>query len=131
MAAAIGRLQPGGTTEATAPAICRELWGLMAVDLSIVAAFGSEEGATILGTDAPENFLLSAGYRLPSSRAAYLMQRASLGPWAERWRERPEDGPYGAAMTASGVQSFAYAPIKRPPLRRTPRRDSELVVADP
>ena len=83
MAAAIGRLQPGGTTEATARAICRELRGLMAVDLSIVAAvaaFDSEGGATILATNAPENLRLSAGYRLPSSRAAYLMERASLGP---------------------------------------------------
>jgi PAS domain S-box-containing protein len=115
MAPAIGRLQPGGTTEATARAICRELRGLMAVDLSIVAAvaaFGSEGGATILATDAPENLRLSAGYRLPSSRSAYLMERASLGPWAERWHERPEDGPYGAAMTASGVRSFSYAPIR-------------------
>ena len=40
------------------------------------------------------------------------MERASLGSWAERWRERPEDGPYGAAMTASGVRSFSYAPIR-------------------
>jgi PAS domain S-box-containing protein len=111
VAAGIGRLDPGGTAAATAHAICRELRSLREVDLAIVFVFDAEGDATVLAIDAPENFFLSAGVKLPPARAAYLIRRASLGPWAERWQERPEDGLYGKAMTAYGVQSVSYAPI--------------------
>ncbi|HVB54293.1 MAG TPA: EAL domain-containing protein [Candidatus Acidoferrales bacterium] len=112
VAAALGRLQPGGSTAETGLAICRQLRGLMAVDLAIVATFDTDGGATILSIDGPEHFMLTVGSRLPSSRASYLIERAKLGPWAERWWARPEDGEYGSAMSAAGVQGFSYAPIR-------------------
>jgi PAS domain S-box-containing protein len=115
VAAGIGRLDLGGTAAATAHAICRELRSLREVDLAILFVFDAEGDATVLAIDAPENFFLSVGVKLPSARAGYLIERASHGPWAEHWRERPEDGLYGKAMTASGVQSLSYAPIRYGP----------------
>jgi PAS domain S-box-containing protein len=115
VAAGIGRLERGRTAAATADSICRQLRRLMTVGLAFVAVFDSEGDATILAIDAPGNFFLSAGIRLPRARARYLIELASLGPWAERWHERPEDGLYGKAMTAFGVQSFSYAPIRYGP----------------
>jgi EAL domain-containing protein (putative c-di-GMP-specific phosphodiesterase class I) len=36
------------------------------------------------------------------------------GPWIENWYPRPEDGTYGAQMTATGLRSVAYAPVHGP-----------------
>jgi len=109
--AAIGRLEQGSTTAATALAICRELRSLSGVDVSAVIVFDSDQDATVLGIEGPDNFFLSAGARFPSSRASYLIQRARLGPWAERWLQRSQDGRYGSEMTTAGMQSSVYAPI--------------------
>jgi PAS domain S-box-containing protein len=111
VAAGIGRLDPGGTAATTAHAICRELRNLNEVDLAILFTFDADSDATVLAIDAPDNFFLSAGDHLPRARAGYLIQRARLGPWAERWQERSQDGLYGRAMTLAGAQSFSCAPI--------------------
>ncbi len=40
------------------------------------------------------------------------MERAARGPWSETWQARPEDGAYGEAITASGLHTAVYAPLK-------------------
>ncbi|MGA2872422.1 MAG: bifunctional diguanylate cyclase/phosphodiesterase, partial [Candidatus Dormibacteria bacterium] len=112
VASAIGRLERGGTAAATAESICRQLRRLTGVSVAIMTVFDSEGKATVLAVDGPENFFLSAGMRLPRARACFLVERASHGPWAESWREHSGDGLYGKAMTASGMQSFSYAPVR-------------------
>jgi len=112
VAAAIARLQPGESTEATARAICGELRGLNSVDFGVVVVFTAEGGATVLALDAPKSLPLSAGEHLPSARAAYLIERSAMGPWVERWQQRVEDGPYGEAMTHANMQAASYAPIR-------------------
>lgn len=112
VAAAIARLQPGESTEETARAICGELRGLNSVDFSLVVIFTAEGGATALAVDAPKGLPITAGQHLPRARAAYLIERASMGPWVERWHQRPEDGEYGEAMTLANVQAASYAPIR-------------------
>jgi PAS domain S-box-containing protein len=115
VAAAIARLQPGESTEATAQAICGELRGLNSVDFSVVVVFTAEGGAKVLALDAPQGLPVLAGQQLPSARAAYLIERSAMGPWVERWRQRPEDGAYGEAMTLANVQAASYAPIRYGP----------------
>lgn len=112
VAAAISRLQPGESSEATARSLCGELRGLNGVDFSVLVAFGAKGTATVLAIDAPKSLPVSAGEFLPSARAAYLIERSAMGPWVERWRQRVEDGPYGAAMTRANVQAASYAPIR-------------------
>jgi len=112
VAAAIARLQPGESTEATAQAICGELRGLNGVDFSLVLVFTAEGGATVLALDAPRRLPLSVGEQLPSARSQYLIERSAMGPWVERWHQRLEDGAYGEAMTRANVQAASYAPIR-------------------
>ncbi|MFZ0169625.1 MAG: EAL domain-containing protein [Candidatus Dormiibacterota bacterium] len=111
VAGAIARLRPRDTADETAEAICGELCGLDGADFSVLVVFTSDGGATALAVRARGSFPMSAGDQLPSSRAAYLIERAAEGPWAERWRQRMEDGPYGERFTRANVQSVAYAPI--------------------
>lgn len=112
VAAALGRLQPGGTAEATAATICRELHALRGVDVAVVITFGPAGEATVLAVDAPTTFPMATGDRLPAARAAYLAERALTGPWAEHWQPRAEDGVYARTMTKAGVRGAAYAPIR-------------------
>jgi PAS domain S-box-containing protein len=111
VAGAIARLRPRESTEETARAICTELCGLDGADFSVLMVFTAGGEASVLAVMARDTLPLSVGDQLPSARAAYLIGRASMGPWAERWRQRPEDGAYGEALTLAHVQSVSYAPI--------------------
>jgi PAS domain S-box-containing protein len=108
----IARLQPGGSTEETALAICRELRGLRGVDLALVVAFSVSGETTVLASDAPEEIREDLLAPTPSVRSAYLRKRASMGPWVELWKERLEDGGYGPSLSKAGLQSISYAPIR-------------------
>lgn len=112
VAAAMSRLQPGGSVQETAQAICRELRGLNGVDFSVVVVFKADGDATILAIDAPKSFPVRQGQQLPAPRAQYLIERTATGPWAERWSQRVEDGDYGRQMTHAGLQGSSYAPIR-------------------
>ena len=58
--------------------------------------------------------MLAAGSLVPSVPARRLAERAGTGPWSEIWRARPTDGLYGQAISASGLHSAVYAPLKGP-----------------
>jgi PAS domain S-box-containing protein len=106
----LAKLSPRGTPEATSAEICRRLTDLPGIEVASIFAF-DDDGASILALDATTGHPSGVGDRLPVARAAYLRQRAGLGPWAERWRTRPEDGEYGRLVEASGLQASAYGPI--------------------
>ena len=110
----IARLQPGGSTEETALAVCTELRGLRGVDFALVVAFGVDGETTVLACDAPGEIRKRLLASTPPTRTAYLRERAAKGPWLERWRERVEDGSYGSPLTAAGLHSVSYAPIRYP-----------------
>ena len=112
VAAALARLQPKPSAAETAADICGELSGLPGVDVAAIISFQDPTHALALGVVAPTGFPLAAGQELPPSRAAYLHERAALGPWAEAFRPRAADGAYGAAMASLGVRANAYAPIR-------------------
>lgn len=111
-AAALGRLQPGPTATATAADICDELLALPGFDVATVFDFAGPASAIALAHGGPGGTPVAIGRPIPAARARYLYERASLGPWAEAWRARPEDGPYGTAMAATGMKAAAYAPIR-------------------
>jgi PAS domain S-box-containing protein len=111
-AAALARLQPGPTAEATAADICDELLALPGFDVAAIFDFRGPRRAVTLAAGGPDGMPVSAGRPLPGARAGYLYQRAQQGPWAEMWRPREEDGDYGQAMAVVGVKAVAYAPVR-------------------
>ena len=112
VAAALSRLQPAATAEATAAEICDELFGLPGVDVASIVNFVGPEQATPLALRGPDGLPATPGRRLPAARAAYLYGRAVQGPWAERFAPRPEDGLYGQLSALTGLRAMAYAPIR-------------------
>ena len=110
--AALARIRPLATAEATAAVICDELLGLPGIELAGVIGFQGPEQAVPLAAGGPDGVPFATGRPLPRARAAYLHERAGQGPWAEVFRPRREDGPYGRAMAAIGVRAIAYAPIR-------------------
>ncbi len=112
VAAALARLQPKPSAAETAADICSALSSLPGVDVAAIINFQDPTHALALGVVAPAGFPLVAGQELPPSRAAYLHERAALGPWAEAFQPRAADGAYGAAMASIGVRANAYAPIR-------------------
>ncbi len=112
VAAALARLQPAGSVEATAAEICGELLGLPGVSVAVIFDLLSPGAALTLAAAGAEGLPIAAGRTLPAARAAHLHQLASKGPWAEAWRARPEDGEYGRQIEAAGVKAVAYAPIR-------------------
>lgn len=110
--AALGRIQPGESPEATAADICDELMGLAGIDLAAVINLLDPKRAVPLAVSGPDGMPLAPGRPLPAARASYLYGRATQGPWAEVWRPRPEDGAFGQAVADLGVRAIAYAPIR-------------------
>lgn len=112
VAAALARLQPAGSADRTAGAICDELLGLPGVDIAMTLNFPAPAHAVPLAVRGPDGMPIAAGRALPGARAAYLYERACQGPWAEAWVPRPADGAYGQALADVGIRAAAYAPIR-------------------
>ena len=112
VAAALARLRPGSSAEATAAAICDELLGLPGIDAAMIVKFFDPERAVPLAVSGPDGLPMAPGRPLPAARVRYLYERAAQGPWAELWRPRPADGSYGQMMAELGIRAVAYAPIR-------------------
>lgn len=112
VAAALSRLRPGGSAEATAAAICDELAGVPGVDIAAIVTFQDPGRGITLAVTGPDGLPAAPGRPLPVARARYLYERASQGPWAEAWRARPEDGSHGRRLAEVGLIAAAYAPIR-------------------
>lgn len=108
----IARLQPGGSPEETALAICKEIRALRGVDLALVVAFSADGETRVLACEAPEKLREDLLAPTPPVRSAYLRKRAAMGPWMERWNERLEDGGYGTSLKKAGLHSVSYAPLR-------------------
>lgn len=107
--ASIGRLERRDTIEATAAVIVNELMRLPGIDLAGVLALRGND-LVALALTGPASFPLRTGATVPGARADHLIARGRVGPWSERWTPDPAFGPYGQAMTVSGVVGQAYAP---------------------
>jgi PAS domain S-box-containing protein len=112
VAAALARLRPAGSAEATAADICTALLGLPGIDAAMIVNFLDPQRAVPLAVSGPDGLPMARGRPLPVARARYLYERAGQGPWAEAWQPRPADGVYGQMMAELGIRAVAYAPIR-------------------
>lgn len=103
------RLTPGGTLEATAELICRQVGSLSDISVTVLIIFDADGSAVPLASVAPEATDI-APRRLTPSRSRYLRDRAAAGPWVEWWAEDPSH-PYNAQMVSLGIRAIAYAPV--------------------
>jgi EAL domain-containing protein (putative c-di-GMP-specific phosphodiesterase class I) len=111
LSAALARLEPGPTLEATATVICEELLGLPGIDAAAVINFLGPERAVPLAVLGADGMPLAAGRPLPALRAAYLYERAANGPWADVLQER-SDYTFHEELARVGLLASAYAPIR-------------------
>jgi len=109
--AALERIDPEGTPEAIAAAACHEILRLAGIDSAWAVGLGSDHGR-LLAETGPVGRVLRAGEPIPDARADYLRERATRGPWSEAWRARPEDGAYGETISATGLHTAVYAPLR-------------------
>jgi EAL domain-containing protein (putative c-di-GMP-specific phosphodiesterase class I) len=112
--AALDRINPGSPPEVIAADACAEMVLLPSVDSAIVIALHSEDHGYVLAAEGPAALAFASNRVVPASRARYLWARASDGVWIEDWRARPEDGGYGEQVTATGLRTVAYAPLRGP-----------------
>ena len=109
--AALSRIDPEGTPEAIAGSACAVIVGLEGIDSAWAIGLGADH-SQILAEVGLVGRVLTAGNSVPDARAAYLRERAAAGPWAEAWRARPEDGTYGETISATGLHTAVYAPLR-------------------
>jgi PAS domain S-box-containing protein len=112
VAAALARLQPGPTAEATASVICDALVGLPGIHAATIFSFPDAGRAVPRAVSGPDGLPFSPGLPLPAPHAGYLRERAAQGPWAEATRPRLADWRSGEALTGIGILASAYAPIQ-------------------
>lgn len=109
--AALSRIDPEGSPETIAGSACAEIVGLEEIDSAWAMCLASDH-SQILAETGLVGRVLAAGTTIPDARAAYLRERADRGPWAEEWRARPEDGTYGEMISATGLHTAVYAPLR-------------------
>ena len=101
------------TVEEIASAACEVITELTGVDTTMALALGDVEGS-VLAVAGPLSAVFIQGMPLPGTRVAYLRERGSGGPWFEEWRPSPDGGPMGEAISATGLLSTVYAPLRNP-----------------
>ncbi len=111
--AALSQIDPADAPEAIAATACAHIVRLPEIDSAWVVGLGGDQGR-ILAAEGRVGPVLAAGSLVPSVPARRLAERAGTGPWSEIWRARPTDGLYGQAISASGLHSAVYAPLKGP-----------------
>ena len=112
LAAVLAVMRSGATAEATAEAIAKALLELPGLGRASVWSFeanGDVAPLAILGRVGGDIPMLGP---VPVERSAYLRERASHGPWIERWRARPGH-PYNDVILEQGIRALAYVPIRR------------------
>jgi PAS domain S-box-containing protein len=111
--AALAQIDPADTPEAIAATACAEIVRLPEIDSAWAIGIGADHGR-ILAAAGRVAHVLAPGNLVPGTRARHLRERAATGPWSETWQARPGDGAYGQAITASGLHSAVFAPLRGP-----------------
>ncbi|MBI3747377.1 MAG: EAL domain-containing protein [Chloroflexi bacterium] len=107
--ASLARIDPATSPEEIAAAACAELTQLAGIDSAWAVGLSHDHGR-VLAVAGVGAGAFPAGQRLPEALAATLFDRAETGPWAQRWRGRPEFGTFGEAITAAGLHTVIMAP---------------------
>jgi EAL domain-containing protein (putative c-di-GMP-specific phosphodiesterase class I) len=111
IAETLSSLNSGRTPEETATAVCAAISQLPETVIASVVTFGADGFATVIGQVVAGGDS-QAGLRLTEARSHYLRERATAGPWVERWVS-PPDHPYGPMLARLGVRAHAFAPLRR------------------
>lgn len=109
-ARALARLQQRETLEETGQDITDAVVEFQGIDAAGLLTFESGAGATVMAMTTSVGHGLLVGTAIPSAAAAYLIERAGQGPWAESWgadaiAERAQ------VWSALGLTGVAFAPI--------------------
>jgi EAL domain-containing protein (putative c-di-GMP-specific phosphodiesterase class I) len=111
LAGALGAMHVGETPEATAAAIATALLGLHRFAGAGVFAFAASGDIVPLAVCDREGRPVALAGSLPAGRDAYLRDRASHGPWIEKWRPGL-DHPHTAIGAGHRTRLLACAPIR-------------------
>lgn len=111
--ASLTRIDPAATPEAIAVAACAEFTRLPEIDSAWAIGLGADHGR-ILAAVGRVGQVLSAGYLVADLPVRGLRERAATGPWSETWHARTGDGAYEQAITASGLHTALFAPLRGP-----------------
>ena len=102
-------LPTDANAEQSAQAISDALFAIPGVDFAAVVEFSSPGTTSPLAHRAPPGFPVVVPE--PGGRDEQLRALASAGASAVYWTPLPEDGPWGRALTAIGLQAVAVGPI--------------------
>jgi PAS domain S-box-containing protein len=109
IAETLGSLHAGATPEATARAVCEQLMKLPEVAITSLLTFAADGLGTVLEQTDREGGG-TTGVAIPAGRSKYLLDRATAGPWVERWLPETTH-PYAKYFNELGIMAHAYAPI--------------------
>ena len=112
--ATFNRMDSSSTPEVMAADACAEMVKLTNVDSAFVIALDGEDHGLVLAVEGRVAAVYASNRVIPGPRARYLLERASAGAWTEEWHARAEDGTYGDLVTATGLRTVAYAPLRGP-----------------
>lgn len=112
LARSLARLDRDTSPSETAVVICEGLAESAQLEIVLVLSFLTPNLGVVMGVAGPLAGLTSMDVPLPRPRTRYLWDRAQEGPWAEQWRQRPQDSTYGAALTEAGLKSVLYVPLR-------------------
>ena len=113
ISAALARIDPAASGEAIAAAACAVIIGLPGVDSTIAVAL-DDVGGTALAVVGKLASAVVPGVPVAEDRVAFLRERGSAGPWFEEWRPDQDAGTWAEAITATGLVTTAYAPLRGP-----------------
>ncbi|HEY4944884.1 MAG TPA: PAS domain S-box protein [Candidatus Limnocylindrales bacterium] len=111
---ALARIDPAASAEEIAAEACVVINGLPGVDSTMAVALDQVEGAVLAVAGQLATTFAPGTRAVAASRAAYLRERGSSGPWYEKWRPGPDTGAWTEAITATGLLATAYAPLRSP-----------------
>ena len=113
ISAALARIDPEAAGETIAAEACAVINGLLGVDSTMALALDDVTGIVLaaVGRLTP---VFAPGTPVAADRVAYLRERGSGGPWAEEWRPDRDAGRWTEAITAAGLVSTVYAPLRGP-----------------
>lgn len=110
---ALAHIDPAASADHVAATACAVINELPGVGSTWAAALDDEDGMVLAATGALSP-TFGPGQRIPAGRARYLRERGLAGAWSEEWRPRAEDGAWAEAVTSTGLQAMAYAPLRGP-----------------
>lgn len=111
---ALARIDARATPEEISAAACVEILALPIVDSAFVLALDPDSQGIVLAVEGRVATAFRMSQLIPAARTKYLFERASAGAWIEPWNPRAEDGAYGEQISATGMHTIAYAPLRAP-----------------